>query len=152
MAWRVWRHTSPFRKWWRSKKRRMGFRGSYLGLLALGFFFYGMGLVLGYKPTFLQAYGIPTETFGVCWIVAAVIVNTGVWRDQDRTQFAFAELAMSFWALLLATHWAAPYGWAAAVSWAIPTCLTLLVSSWPDPDPRPRLVENEERRAGGSGP
>jgi hypothetical protein len=116
----------------------MGYRGSYLGILSFGFALYGLGLILGYKPTFLHALGVDVWVFGVAWIAVGCVVVTGVFAGDDRIQFAVAVAAMTGWALMLAIFWQAPFGWTAAVSWLTPDLATMLAASWPDPTPRPR--------------
>jgi NhaP-type Na+/H+ and K+/H+ antiporter len=97
---------------------------------------YGSGLVLGYRPTFAVALHLQVTVFGWCWIGAGLFLLTGLLVTKDRWHFAVAALVMAAWALLLATHWEAPYGWAAAVSWMGPCALAILIASWPE---TPRL-------------
>jgi hypothetical protein len=109
-----------------------GRRGAALGLVAVLFTAYGTGLVAGYRPTFAVALHLPVTSFGWTFIAAGAFVLTGVERRSDRWQFAVAVLVMMLWALLLATHWTQPYGWAAAVSWLGPCALTVLIAGWPE--------------------
>jgi hypothetical protein len=109
-----------------------GYRGTALILVGAGVIAYGTGLVLGYHPTFRAAFGVGTRYMGWIWIGVGIASLFGATRKKDALFFALVNFAMTGWALLLATHWTAPYGWAAAVSWAIPDAIVLVGSSWPE--------------------
>jgi hypothetical protein len=134
--------------------RRFGHRASALfgfGCVAVA---YGIGLVLGYHPTFFAAYNLPLEAFGWIWIGVGAFSFTGAFtRGHDAWQFAVSELAAVAWSLLLATHWISPYGWTSGVSWAGIALGLLLASTWSD---APREVVHPdlariERLVNGSG-
>ena len=122
--------------------RVLGLRELYLGFLSVGFFFYGLGLTLGYHPTFLRALGAPVQTFGYMWIVVAITVSTGIWLRRNTWQFTIAVLMMGFWAGLLTTFWKGDYSWTASISWLILAANTILVGSWHS---QPTAARNHEQ-------
>jgi hypothetical protein len=119
----------------RSSWQQPGRRGTALVLIAAVFAAYGTGLLVGYRPTFAIALNLPVTVFGWVFVGSAVFVAVGAWLRSARWQFAYAVLVMALWALLLATHWTEPYGWAAAVSWMGPCALTVLIAGWPEDRP-----------------
>ena len=127
--------------------RFVGFRGTYLGVLSIGFFAYGMGLVLGYTPTFAIAFGHSTGFFGYMWVVGAIAVSTGIWIHRDIWHFTLAVLMMLFWAIILMTFWQGNYGWAAGISWLTLTANTALVGVWTFVRAKDQLPPAEDGRA-----
>ena len=94
---------------------------------------YGIGIVIGYRPTFTAALHLPIAVFGWAFITAALICATGVFLRRDHWQFAVAELGAAGWGLLLCTHWTQPYGWASGLSWVAVAVMMLITSAWPEP-------------------
>jgi len=111
---------------------RAGRRGIALAIFTATFATEGIGLVLGYKPTVLQALHLRIWIFGWMWIAVAMICFTGIFATNDKWHFALAVFAMAGWALLLVIYWQGAYGWASAVSWMTPCLLAVLISSWPE--------------------
>jgi len=127
--------------------RRFGHRGSVLVGFAITCTAYGTGILLGYRPTFTEAYTVPVPVFGWVFLAVGVFAATGALAYRDSAQYAVGVAWTAAWAMLITTHWTAPYGWAAAVSW-LGICLGLLLSSaWPNapqhrpPPPLPTVEE-----------
>lgn len=112
--------------------RRFGHRGTVLAGFGVICEAYGVGLLLGYKPTFAQAYNIPVEWFGVTFVVAGLFIGAGAVRRHDGVHFSAAVLLATAWGLLITTHWTASYGWTAAVSWFGLAAGLLVSSAWPN--------------------
>lgn len=111
---------------------RLGHRGAALTTVAVTFLAYGTGLVSGYEPTFAVAYRYPIGDFGWVFIGMAAFMVTGIFLHRDAVHYATAELGMTAWAILLATHWTQPFGWTAAVSWWGLALGLFVVSAWPE--------------------
>jgi hypothetical protein len=134
--------------------RRFGHRGSVLIGYAAVCEAYGTGLAIGYAPTFHAAFHLPLTEFGWVFIATGVTVAAGAPRRRDGAHFALAVASATGWALLIATHWASAYGWAAGVSWAGVAAGLLLASAWPDAPRRmraPPLPDLSRLLSGGEG-
>jgi hypothetical protein len=118
--------------------RRFGHRGSVLTGYGLVCVAYGTGLAAGYAPTFRTAFRLPLTEFGWAFIATGIAVAAGAPRRRDGAHFALAVASATGWALLIATHWASAYGWAAGVSWAGIAAGLLLASAWPNAPRRVR--------------
>jgi hypothetical protein len=129
-------------RWLRRFLYRLGHRGSCLMVLTITFCAYGSGILFGYRPTFTKAYDVPIHTFGWIWVALGWFVMTGIPAHRDSIHYSIAELWMTAWALLLASHWSQAYGWTAAVSWGGLALGVFVVSAWPEVSRRkPRASE-----------
>src|SRR5215469_3523507 len=119
--------------------QRYGHRGSVLVGFALTCTAYGTGILLGYRPTFTEAYHIPVPIFAIVFFCVAVVALFGAYTSRDSLPYAIGVAWTAAWGMLITTQWTAPIGWAAAVSW-FGICLGLILSSaWPNaPKPSER--------------
>jgi hypothetical protein len=127
---------------------KAGFRGLGLSAFAAVCFAYGSGLELGYRPTFVEALGLHIPVFGWMFIGLGFFSLTGVLAKRDKWHFAFCELCVWAWVILIATHWTAPYGWGASVSWMGVAGALLIASAWPEPPHKRQVTELEQQLNG----
>ena len=112
---------------------RVGFRGLGLMAFACVCFGYGSSLELGYHPTFHAALTIATTTYGWIFIGLGAFALTGVLASKDMYHYTICALGVWAWVLLIATHWTAPYGWGASVSWMGVAGALIIAAAWPEP-------------------
>jgi hypothetical protein len=127
---------------------KAGFRGLGLTAFATVCFAYGTALNLGYRPTFFSALGLSIPVFGWMFIGLGVFALTGVLLRRDRWHYAICELGVWAWVILIATHWTAPFGWGAAVSWMGVAGALLIASAWPEPPHKRQVAELEQQLNG----
>ncbi len=128
-----------------------GYRGRFLGLLALGTVLYGSALIVArhsrgqayWWPGYLSSLaGIKVEYWGVIWIAAGLFLATGIWRKRDDLQYMVATVLNAAWAVLVMNWWwknrdLQAGSWALAVIWSSIATATYLVSLWPEPGDKP---------------
>ena len=114
-------------------KRRIGQRGILLVVFASTFTAYGIGLILGYHPTFLRALGLPDPFFGAMFVTTGVIQSIGALLRWGRFPYCVGVFMASFWTCTLFIFWEGQYGWTACISWAAIAAVNLLAAIWPEP-------------------
>ena len=118
-------------------------RTRYLVLLGVTFLIYGLGIVIGYRPTFTRIGGLSVYQVGWIFTGSGIFMFTGIFfrnrSGSDRVYFALAALITTSWSMMLSLLWTRPVGWAAAVSWMCISAGCILAASWPNP---PSLKEN----------
>lgn len=139
--------------WFATFHDRAGYRGRFLGLVAVGDFLYGFALVVArhtdsaewWPGSLHELGGLPISLWGIVWMGVAVFVGSGVFQNprRDYWNFAAAIVLMGIWTLFVINWWWAQHqinegGWAVAVVWASITTGTYLVSLWPEPPPKER--------------
>jgi hypothetical protein len=110
---------------------RIGFRGGFLLMLAVGDFGHGV------YYTFGQATHAPIggNTFwGITFFLLGALLLTGVLLRRDRWYFITSGFVMMVWGLnYMWNILNVPYQWGNGVAWLMVPMLTFLVATWPEP-------------------
>lgn len=120
-------------RWLRHFTGCLGQRGVLLLVFALTAFGYGIGLLSGYEPTFSHALGVSDIVFGVMFIADGIILTIGSLFRWGRFPYCVAAAVSFFWAFTLTAFWAAPFGWAASMSWLGMGFVQVCTILWPEP-------------------
>lgn len=116
-------------------RRRAGFRGMFLLLVALFDAFYGWGLTAGIPLAYHLV--VPERAWGIIWLSVAAILVQGAFVISDRWHYALASLLGCAWALELfrITAGHGSLEWTRGAYFLVLALIVTLVSAWPEPSP-----------------
>ena len=108
----------------------VGSKGVYLLVYTCTFTAYGVGLILGYHPTFSHALNLPVSSFGYLFIAVGLFCGIGAFARWKRIPFAVCVTLTTFWIFLLFTFWSTHRGfaWVAIMPW-VTIALSQLLST-----------------------
>ena len=72
-------------------KWRIGFRGAFLGFLAILDYLYGYSLAVAPKSQHIPNLILPWNAWIVVWLTMGVILSFGIFAKRDRIHFALAS-------------------------------------------------------------
>lgn len=108
----------------------IGSKSAYLLVYTATFTAYGIGLILGYHPTFSHALNLPVSSFGYLFIAVGAFCAIGAFARLKRIPFAVAVTLTTFWLFLLLAFWSTHRGfaWVAVMPW-VTIALSQLLST-----------------------
>lgn len=133
--------------------RKTGYRGKYLSFLALLDLAYGYSLLTSPAALTKTDLVLPYKVWGVLWVAAGCVCVAGAFMTVDRVAFACAALVKTAWSgvfFYLAVAGSSPFqrAWVGAVIWLAFAATTLMIASWPEPQPPPTMPPDPVVRQG----
>jgi fatty acid desaturase len=123
-------------------RSKLGYRGSFLLTLAVLDLLYGWSLInpspeqLRSSAYEFRSHLLPTEAFGMVWIVVGIVLAMQAWIQKDRVGFTLAIAIKMVWAFIAFASFATgkvDQGWVSCAIWLIFAAMTIVVSGWPEP-------------------
>lgn len=114
---------------------RIGFRGAFLGFLAILDYLYGLSLLIAPKSQHISNLILPWNAWIVVWLTMGVVLSFGVFAKRDRVHFSLAAGIKVLWAsalINLALFHHMPIIWPSAVIFGCFAGLVVIVSWWPE--------------------
>ena len=114
---------------------RIGFRGAFLGFLAILDYLYGLSLIIAPKSQHITNLILPWNAWIAVWFTMGVILSFGIFAKRDRVHFGLATGVKVLWTLALANlaifHRMSAI-WPSVVIFGCFAGLVFIVSWWPE--------------------
>lgn len=114
---------------------RVGQRGILLLVFATTSLVYGIGLAIGYHPTFDHALDLDVKWYSLAFGVEAIAMFLGAWFRWGRGPYSIGVTVNTFWLFLLLAFWSAHrgYAWVAIMPWCAIAVTQIIAAVWPEP-------------------
>lgn len=116
--------------------RRTGYRGKFLGFLAILDISVGYSLLALSPSQRVVDLSFPYPVWGCLWLVTGVICAVQSMMSKDRPAFTLAAFLKASWAMVYARFVIAgtlPGAWISLIIWLTFAATVMMISSWPEP-------------------